>query len=377
MALPPLSLYIHMPWCVSKCPYCDFNSHVLSGPLEEDDYVTALLLDLEHDLPLAAGRVLSSVFIGGGTPGLFSGAAIERLLAGVSSLIELAPDIEITLEANPGAVSATHFEGYLLAGVNRLSIGVQSFDAVKLQLLGRIHTVAEAHRALELARKVGFENINLDMIFGLPNQELSQALLDIETVIAVSPSHLSWYQLTIEHNTWFYRHPPITPDEDLLWEMQEAGKALLERAGYDQYEVSAYARAGASCRHNLNYWTFGDYLGIGAGAHAKLTTQNGVIRRSRQKHPAAYMDKLKTGGNVVEERLLHASDLSLEFMMNALRLYQGVPKTLFEQRTGLPLSSVQNRLDGATERGLLLQSEYLLRPTELGRNYLNDLLGFF
>jgi putative oxygen-independent coproporphyrinogen III oxidase len=376
-ALPPLSLYIHIPWCVRKCPYCDFNSHALREPVDEDAYIAALLQDLEHDLPLSGGRDLGSIFIGGGTPSLFSGSAIERLLSGIRRVIGVVPDAEITLEANPGAVDIAHFEGYLAAGVNRLSIGVQSFDEQMLHKLGRIHSPAEAGQALMLAREAGFQNINLDLMFGLPEQDLSMAMLDLETAMALSPNHLSWYQLTIEPNTWFHAHPPPTPDDELLWEMLEAGQVRLQDAGYVQYEVSAYARGGDNCRHNLNYWTFGDYLGIGAGAHAKLTTANGVTRRWKQKHPAVYMDQLRNAQNVFEDQHLQASDLSLEFMMNALRLYQGVPSTLFEERTGLPLSAAQEGLDVAVEKGLLDQSGGLLRATDLGRNYLNDLLGLF
>jgi putative oxygen-independent coproporphyrinogen III oxidase len=376
-ALPPLSLYIHIPWCVRKCPYCDFNSHALREPVDEDAYIAALLQDLEHDLPLSGGRDLGSIFIGGGTPSLFSGSAIERLLSGIRRVIGVVPDAEITLEANPGAVDIAHFEGYLAAGVNRLSIGVQSFDEQMLHKLGRIHSPAEAGQALMLAREAGFQNINLDLMFGLPEQDLSMGMLDLETAMALSPNHLSWYQLTIEPNTWFHAHPPPTPDDELLWEMLEAGQVRLQDAGYVQYEVSAYARGGDNCRHNLNYWTFGDYLGIGAGAHAKLTTANGVTRRWKQKHPAVYMDQLRNAQNVFEDQHLQASDLSLEFMMNALRLYQGVPSTLFEERTGLPLSAAQEGLDVAVEKGLLDQSGGLLRATDLGRNYLNDLLGLF
>lgn len=374
-ALPPLSLYIHIPWCVRKCPYCDFNSHALRGPLDEDAYIAALLRDLEHDLPLARDRELVSIFIGGGTPSLFSGAAIAGLLSGVRRLIGVAPGAEITLEANPGAVDFAHFEDYLAAGVNRLSIGVQSFNEQMLHKLGRIHSPAEARQAVTRARKGGFQNINLDLMFGLPGQLLSQAMLDLETAIGLSPDHLSWYQLTIEPNTRFYSHPPPVPDDELLWDMLESGQGRLDAAGYAQYEVSAYARAGYNCRHNLNYWTFGDYLGIGAGAHAKLTTRSGVIRRWKQKHPGTYVDQLKSEHAVFQERQLEATDLSLEFMMNALRLYAGVPGTLFEERTGLPLSVARSGLDLAREKGLLEQSEDWLKPTGLGRSYLNDLLG--
>ena len=377
IALPPLSLYIHIPWCVRKCPYCDFNSHTLRGPLEEAAYIAALLRDLERDLDLCGDRELSSIFIGGGTPSLFSGAAIERLLGGIRRRMDVMQDVEITLEANPGAVDAAHFEGYLAAGVNRLSIGVQSFDEQMLRRLGRIHTPADAVQALVLAREAGLQNINLDLMFGLPYQELPQAMLDLETAIALAPDHVSWYQLTIEPNTLFHARPPPAPGDELLWEIQEAGQARLRQAGYIQYEVSAYAGAGDACRHNLNYWTFGDYLGIGAGAHAKLTTSGGIIRRCKQKHPAVYMGKLRSGQDVFEEWPLQAPDLSLEFMMNALRLNQGVPRVLFEERTGLPLSVAQDGLDAAAEKGLMERSEDYLRPSGLGRSYLNDLLGLF
>lgn len=377
IAVPPLSLYIHIPWCVSKCPYCDFNSHAAGGPVDEDAYVTALLLDLAHEQPLVTGRELSSIFIGGGTPSLFSGAAIGRLLSAVRQIMPMAANIEITLEANPGVVDAARFDAYKAAGVNRLSIGVQSFDKQMLHRLGRVHTPADARNAIALARQAGLQNVNLDLMFGLPDQDLNQAMMDLETAIGLAPDHLSWYQLTIEPNTLFHTHPPPTPADELLWDMQQEGQLGLGDAGYLQYEVSAYARKGKKCGHNLNYWGFGDYLGIGAGAHAKLSTGDAVIRRWKQKHPVAYMDKLKNDQNVVEQRQLHASDLSLEFMMNALRLYEGVPVTLFEQRTGLPLSVVQDTLDLASEKGLIEQSEDFLRPTGRGRDYLNDLLGLF
>lgn len=345
--------------------------------MDEQAYVSALLLDLQQELPRARDRELGSIFIGGGTPSLFSGEAIARLLAGVRHGIGLVNDVEITLEANPGTADAASFDAYLSAGVNRLSLGIQSFDVQKLRRLGRIHSGEEARSALSLARKTGFENINLDIMFGLPDQSLDEAMLDLQTAIDLAPEHISWYQLTIEPNTRFYQHPPPTPHDDLLWDMQQAGQVLLKNAGYQQYEVSAYARGGANCAHNLNYWTFADYLGIGAGAHAKLTLQDRVIRRWKKRHPEDYMKGLEQARPVTEEKQLQTSDLVLEFMMNALRLCDGVPDVLLEQRTGVPLSAIEDVLQEAAERELLEVSGGLIRPTALGQTYLNDLLGLF
>ncbi len=345
--------------------------------MDEQAYVSVLLLDLEQELSRIKDRQLVSIFIGGGTPSLFSGGAIERLLAGVRRSISLSADVEITLEANPGTADAANFAAYLAAGVNRLSLGIQSFDTQKLQRLGRIHSADEARSAFLLARETGFENINLDIMFGLPEQNQQQAMLDLEAAIDLAPEHISWYQLTIEPNTLFYQKPPPTPHDDLLWDMQLAGQDRLRDAGYQQYEVSAYAKAGARCAHNINYWTFGDYLGIGAGAHAKITRQDDVIRRWKQRHPMTYINALENAQSVTEEKRLETSDLVLEFMMNALRLQDGVPDTLLQQRTGIPLSAIQDVLQEAGKRQLLEVSGGFIRPTELGRTYLNDLLGLF
>ncbi len=376
MILPPLSLYVHVPWCLRKCPYCDFNSHALRGELDGDRYVDALLADLGLDLAAIAGRPLQSIFIGGGTPSLLEPAAIGRLLTGVAARCELAADCEITLEANPGTVETKRFTGYRAAGVNRLSIGVQSLNAAKLQALGRIHGVAEARAAARAARAAGFDNFNLDLMFGLPQQTTVEALADLQGALELTPSHLSWYQLTLEPNTAFHHAPPPLPDDDLVADTQAAGQAVLTRAGFVQYEVSAYARAGRQCRHNLNYWTFGDYLGIGAGAHAKLTSPDGdIVRRWRVRHPEDYLARAGTAAAVAGARVLDATELGIEFMLNALRLRTGVEESLYAARTGQPLSQLAAALTSARERGLLLPDA--LRATELGWCFLNDLIGLF
>ncbi len=368
----PLSLYLHIPWCLRKCPYCDFNSHAVKGDLPEQAYLEALLADAEADAAQTGGREVQTVFIGGGTPSLFSGAAIRQLLEGIRSRLPVADDAEITLEANPGAVDAGHFAGYREAGVNRISLGVQSFAADKLKALGRVHDPRQARDAFHLARRAGFQNINLDLMFGLPEQTLQQALDDLRQALELAPEHLSWYQLTLEPNTLFHHQPPALPPEELLWDVQEAGQALLARQGYGQYEVSAYARDGLYCRHNLNYWQFGDYLAAGAGAHGKLTGKSGVQRYWRERQPQAYMQGGKTAW-----RLLNRADLRLEFMMNVLRLREGAPLALFRKRTGLPLSSLEDSLARARAKGLLRASGEWLQPTPLGRRFLNDLLVMF
>ena len=374
--LPPLSLYIHIPWCIQKCPYCDFNSHPAKSETDERRYIDALLADLEQDVRLVQNRELQSIFIGGGTPSLFSGRAIGELLDGVSSRVLLASDIEITLEANPGVVEAEHFAAYRQAGVNRLSIGVQSFDAVHLQLLGRIHSPHEAVQAVSTAREAGFDNINLDLMFGLPDQTLKQAEVDLRQAISMAVEHISYYQLTLEPNTRFYHRPPELPDDDLLWSMQQQGEAMLSAAGYDPYEVSAYARSGRRCRHNLNYWQFGDYLGIGAGAHGKISNlvSREVIRMEKNAVPADY---IAAGSKTADTRTLASQDLILEFMMNALRLNQGFTTDLFEARTGLELGNLLPELEKAIEQGLLLQRAGVIRPTSQGRYFLNELLQLF
>ena len=374
--LPPLALYIHIPWCVRKCPYCDFNSHAAGPELPEDAYVDALLADLDLDLPAAHGRELTSIFFGGGTPSLFSARALDRLLQGVNRRLAFASDIEITLEANPGTFEQAKFRAYRSLGINRLSIGVQSFQTEQLKALGRIHDGSEAVRAAQMARAAGFDNFNLDLMHGLPGQDVEGALADLRQAIALEPTHLSWYQLTVEPNTLFWSQPPEIPEDDILWDIQEAGQALLAAEGFAQYETSAYARDGRRARHNLNYWSFGDFLGIGAGAHAKLSDPDGQIRRTwKTRLPKDYMDparRFQAG-----ERLLEAAELPFEFMMNALRLTDGVPAGLFEQRTGLPLASLEAACAAARTAGLLDPDPARLKPTPRGQLFLNDLLQRF
>ena len=374
--LPPLSLYVHVPWCVRKCPYCDFNSHALRGELDGVGYVDALLSDLDLDRELAVGRPLQSVFIGGGTPSLLEPAQVGRLLEGVAGRLPLAADCEITLEANPGTVEAGRFRGFRAAGVNRLSIGVQSLDAGQLRRLGRIHGPAEARDAARAARAAGFDNFNLDLMFGLPDQNVAAALADLNGALDLEPAHLSWYQLTLEPNTAFSHDPPRLPDPDLVADMQGAGQALLAQAGFVQYEVSAYARTGRRCRHNLNYWTFGDYLGIGAGAHAKLTGRDGrICRRWRVRHPQDFLAHAGGDAALAGERTLESAELGVEFMINALRLRDGVPDALFSARTGQPLALIEAALTAARERGLLAREG--LRATALGWRFLDDLIAMF
>ncbi len=379
MADIPLALYAHFPWCVKKCPYCDFNSHALRNPadISEQAYVDALLRDLDFELPDAEARPLTSIFFGGGTPSLFSAAAIGRLLEQAAKRIAFAPDIEITLEANPGTADAANFRGYRAAGVNRLSIGVQSFDAGQLKALGRIHGPDEARHAFALAREAGFDNLNLDLMYALPRQTLPQARADLEAAFALAPEHLSYYQLTLEPNTEFHARPPPLPDHDQAWEMQEQGQALLAAQGYAQYEVSAYARAGRRCRHNLNYWEFGDYLGIGAGAHGKRTRGGDIRRRARHKHPRTWQDAAGTPAAVQEERAVAATDLPFEFAMNALRLNDGFRLADFERRTGLPGSTLDRPLAQAASRGLVEREGPSVRASARGRELLNPLVALF
>ena len=321
-ATPPLSLYIHIPWCVRKCPYCDFNSHEVRGDVPEERYIAALIADLEQDLPAIWGRTVESVFIGGGTPSLFSARGIARLLSEIRARIPLKPGAEITLEANPGTVDQTRFCGFREAGINRLSMGIQSLQDELLAAIGRIHDGSEARAAITAARRAGFENINLDLMFGLPAQTISQALLDLYTAVELQPAHISFYELTIEPNTRFYRQPPPRPDDDILWEMQTAGRSLLDDAGYQRYEVSAYAQAGRQCRHNLNYWQFGDYLGIGAGAHSKISsaaTQT-ITRTSKVKHQRDYLDATSSDARIGNRNELSVDDVILEYAMKSLRL---------------------------------------------------------
>ncbi len=374
--LPPLSLYIHIPWCVKKCPYCDFNSHAAGPELPEAAYVDALLADLDEDLPQVHGRQLTSIFFGGGTPSLFSAEALGRILAGVEQRVPFAPDIEITLEANPGTFEQAKFAAYRALGINRLSIGVQSFQADKLKALGRIHDGDEAIRAADMARAAGFDNFNLDLMHGLPDQSLDDALGDLRIAIAQQPTHLSWYQLTLEPNTVFWNQPPSLPEDDILWDIQEAGQALLAEHGYAQYEVSAYAQPGKAARHNLNYWSFGDFLGIGAGAHAKLSSPDGTIKRSwKTRLPKDYLDASKRFS--AGERLLGPDELPFEFLMNVLRLTDGSASELFTQRTGLPLNQLAAARAEAEQRGLLHSDPTRLTATREGQLFLNDLLQHF
>jgi oxygen-independent coproporphyrinogen-3 oxidase len=376
VVLPPLSLYVHLPWCVRKCPYCDFNSHEAHGALPEDAYVDALLADLAVAAPAAAGRELATIFIGGGTPSLFPAAAIGRLLDGVRRALPEAGDAEVTLEANPGTAEAARFRGYRDAGVNRLSIGVQSFDPRQLRALGRIHDEREARGAVELAL-ASFRRVNLDLMYALPGQSPEDALADAEAALASGASHLSFYQLTIEPNTVFFSRPPPLPAEEEAAAIEDAVHARLAEAGFGRYEVSAWARPGQECRHNLNYWRFGDYLGIGAGAHAKLTAPDGrVTRESRTRAPADYLRRAATGA-LAESRTVAPAELPFEFMMNALRLPGGFPEKLFTERTGLPLSAAEPGLTTAIDRGLLERTRGELRPTPLGLRFLNDLVGLF
>ncbi|MFV9655366.1 radical SAM family heme chaperone HemW [Pseudomonas sp. NY15366] len=374
--LPPLALYIHIPWCVRKCPYCDFNSHAAGPTLPEEEYVDALLADLDVDLRHVHGRPLTSIFFGGGTPSLFSDRALGRLLAGVERRVAFAPDIEITLEANPGTFEQIKFKGYRALGINRLSIGVQSFQEAKLKALGRIHDGNEAVRAADMARAAGFDNFNLDLMHGLPEQSIEDAMFDLRTAISQGPTHLSWYQLTMEPNTVFWSQPPVLPEDDLLWDIQEAGQALLAAEGYAQYEVSAYARPGKQARHNLNYWTFGDFLGIGAGAHAKLSTPDGRIQRTwKTRLPKDYLDRSKAFQ--AGERRLEADELPFEFLMNVLRLTEGAPAELFTQRTGLPVRQLDQARREAERLGLLQADDTRLVATAKGQLFLNDLLQLF
>jgi oxygen-independent coproporphyrinogen-3 oxidase len=373
---PPLSLYIHLPWCVKKCPYCDFNSHAAQG-IPEAAYIDSLLLDLERALPDIWGRRIHSVFFGGGTPSLFSAEGIDRILTGVRTLTQLLPSAEITLEANPGTVEAAKFAGFREAGVTRVSLGIQSFNPRHLQVLGRIHDASEARRAAELAA-THFDTFNLDLMYALPGQTLAEALSDIEIALSFQPPHLSAYHLTLEPNTPFgHTAPPNLPDDDLAADMQQAIEARLTEGGMQHYETSAYARPNHASRHNLNYWQFGDYLGIGAGAHSKLSFHDRILRQMRTKHPQQYMDAVNAGTHIADVRTLTRADLPFEFMMNALRLNQGVPAALFEERTGLPLVVCASALEQARAKDLLECDTTRVKPTLRGQHFLNDLLGLF
>jgi putative oxygen-independent coproporphyrinogen III oxidase len=373
---PPLSLYIHLPWCVKKCPYCDFNSHAVQR-LPEAAYIDALLLDLERALPDIWGRRIHTVFFGGGTPSLFSAEGIDRILTGVRTLTQLMPGAEITLEANPGTVEAAKFAAFREAGVTRVSLGIQSFNPRHLKALGRIHDDTEARRAAELAA-THFETFNLDLMFALPGQTLAEALADVDAALTFGPPHLSAYHLTLEPNTPFgHTAPPSLPDDDLAADMQLAIEARLNGAGMQHYETSAYARSHHASRHNLNYWQFGDYLGVGAGAHSKLSFHDRILRQMRTKHPQQYMDAVAQGTHIADTRTLTRDDLPFEFMMNALRLNEGVPAALFDERTGLPLAACASALERARSLGLLERDAIRLKPTLQGQRFLNDLLELF
>jgi putative oxygen-independent coproporphyrinogen III oxidase len=375
-ALPPLSLYIHWPWCVRKCPYCDFNSHEAKGELPEQEYLDALRLDLEQSLPLIWGRKIHTVFIGGGTPSLMSAASLDRLLSDVRTLLPLELDAEITMEANPGTFEAEKFRAFRDSGVNRLSIGIQSFNGAHLKALGRIHDEHEAMRAIEIA-KATFDNFNLDLMYGLPSQTLPEARRDLETALSFAPPHLSLYHLTMEPNTVFAKYPPQLPDDDTSADMQDMLLEATAAAGFEHYEVSAYAQPGHKARHNLNYWKFGDYLGIGAGAHSKISFPHRVLRQVRFKQPGSFIEAARSGNPVQEEHEIARADMGFEFMLNALRLTGGFDPNLFGERTGMSITAIEQALNAAEAKGLLSRDHKLIRPTELGQRFLNDLQEMF
>lgn len=371
----PLALYIHIPWCVQKCPYCDFNSHGVKQAIPEAEYISHLLDDLAIDAKRVLGRQVNSIFIGGGTPSLFSAKGIAKLLAGVRDRIELAADAEITLEANPGTIESERFKEFQQAGINRISIGVQSFQSSKLESLGRIHNAKQALNAADYAHNASLNSFNLDLMHGLPDQSVNEALDDLRQAIQQQPPHLSWYQLTIEPNTQFYSKPPELPDDDVLWDIQQQGQKLIEQAGYVQYEISGYSQPQHQCQHNLNYWRFGDYLGIGCGAHGKITdTISGNINRTEKvKHPRGYMDISKE--YLYKEQQVAEDELPFEFFMNRFRLNEACPKSEYQQLTGLSLPlSIAKKLDQAADQGLILQTDSDWQVTPLGRRYLNTLL---
>lgn len=373
----PLSLYIHLPWCVKKCPYCDFNSHALKNAIPEDAYVQALLDDFSTYLPQIANRPLISIFFGGGTPSLFSGEAIHTLLTQLKSQATFADDIEITLEANPGTVDESRFQHYFTAGVNRLSIGVQSFNAKHLKKLGRIHDDTQAQSAIQAAKKAGFQNINIDLMYALPEQTLEEAMLDLETAMQFNPTHLSWYQLTLEPNTLFHHAPPPLPDEDLMFTIQESGFALLQQQDFQRYEISAFAKNNRRCIHNLNYWQFGDYIGIGAGAHSKLTDikSGNIVRIAQVKHPNDYLQQAKR--KAPQKKIVTEKDIVFEYMLNVLRLIDGAPTTDFVKRTGLSRENLQKPLSIAIEKNLYPAKSTHDIATPLGHQFLNELTAIF
>jgi putative oxygen-independent coproporphyrinogen III oxidase len=374
--LPPLSLYIHYPWCVRKCPYCDFNSHEANGTPPEQAYLDALRLDLEQSLPMIWGRKIQTVFIGGGTPSLMSAAGLDRLLSDVRTLLPLDLNAEITMEANPGTFEAEKFRSYRDSGVNRLSIGIQSFDAAHLKALGRIHDEREARRAVEIAQ-ANFDNFNLDLMYALPSQTLQEARADLATALSFAPPHLSLYHLTMEPNTVFAKYPPALPDDDASADIQDMIQEATAAAGYGHYEVSAYAQPGRQARHNLNYWRFGDYLGIGAGAHSKISFPHRVLRQARFKQPGSYIDAARAGNPVTEEHEIGRGEMGFEFMLNTLRLIDGVDPNLFGERTGMSINAIERALDAAEAKGLLYRDFKVIRPTALGQRFLNDLQEMF
>jgi len=375
-ALPPLALYIHWPWCVRKCPYCDFNSHESKEPVPEQAYLDALRADLEQSLPLIWGRKIHTVFIGGGTPSLMSAAGLDRLMSDIRTLLPLDLDAEITMEANPGTFEAEKFKSFRASGINRLSIGIQSFNGRHLQALGRIHDAEEAIRAVGIAQ-ANFDNFNLDLMYALPGQTLAEAQADIDMALSFAPPHLSLYHLTMEPNTVFAKYPPELPGDDESADIQDMIAARTAAAGYDHYEVSAYAKPGHRARHNLNYWKFGDYLGIGAGAHSKLSFPHRVLRQARYKQPASFMEAAGKGNAVAEEHELARADLGFEFMLNALRLTEGFDPNLFGERTGMPINAIEKALNEAEAKGLIYRDFRVIRPTELGQRFLNDLQEMF
>jgi putative oxygen-independent coproporphyrinogen III oxidase len=383
---PSLALYVHMPWCVRKCPYCDFNSHQLKSATPDSSYIDALIRDFDLELPSLSGRRIDTVFFGGGTPSLFQPEDFSRLLGALRQRIAFADGAEVTLEANPGTIERGRFAGYRDAGINRVSLGAQTFSPQALEILGRIHSADDTHRAVAELRAAKLDNFNLDLMYALPQQTLEQAIEDVRTACSLGPAHISYYQLTLEAGTVFHARPPELPDEEAAWEIQTAGQRMLAEAGYVQYEVSAYAREGARCRHNLNYWLFGDYLGIGAGAHGKLSRAlpHGIVRTVKPKQPREYQEHVRragsgqgAGASIGESSLIAAADLPFEFMLNALRLNEGFTIRDYRRRTGLEMASVEARLAEGQARGLLTSRADTWRPTELGRRFLNDLQGSF
>lgn len=375
----PLSLYVHIPWCIRKCPYCDFNSHKTPDVLPEDAYVQALLDDLARELPAIWGRRLESIFIGGGTPSVFSAESLDTLLSGIRAMLPIRPSMEITMEANPGTFEQEKFKGFREAGINRLSIGIQSFNETHLQQLGRVHNTTEALNAAQIARAAGFDNLNLDLMFGLPDQTLDEALHDLEQAVTIQPEHLSWYQLTLEPNTLFHRYPPPLPTDDLVADIQTAGQDFIKRSCYSQYEVSAYAQAGHECRHNRNYWEFGDYIGIGAGAHGKITDHSTQTIRRYQKYrqPTQYMQQVAAGTPYSNDKTLSHADLVFEFMLNALRLRDGFTPALLTERTFLNPKTLAQGLERASSLGLLRHDEQRIVTTDQGWQYLNEVIQLF